>query len=196
MKTASVLVVLSGDSGCGKTTLCAGVIAAARARGLAVAGVLTLPSRLDGRQAGLEVEDLSSGERRPLARARVEPGPGSGLATEGWRFDPEGLAWGTKALRRASPCDVLVIDELGPLELVRNQGWTAGLDVLCSGHYRLALAVVRPSLLLHFQERLGTSDFLTLTVTQDNRAGLARDLTALLMAAVTSLSASGREIDK
>ncbi len=196
MKTAPLLVVLSGASGCGKTTLCAGVAAAAGARGLAVAGLLTLPSRVDGGQAGLEVEDLASGERRPLAQARARPGPGARLATEGWRFDPEGLAWGTRALERACPCDVLVVDELGPLELVRNRGWTAGLDVLRAGCYRLALVVVRPSLLSDFQEWLGTSDFLTLTVTQDNRAGLARDLTALLIAAGASLSASGREIDK
>jgi nucleoside-triphosphatase len=195
MKTASVLVVLSGASGCGKTTLCAGVTAAARARGLAVAGLLTLPSRVDGRQVGLEVEDLSSGERRPLAQARVEPGPGAGLATEGWRFDPEGLAWGTRALKRASPCDVLVIDELGPLELVRNRGWTAGLDALRAGRYRLALAVVRPSLLSRFQERLGTSDFSTLTVTQDNRSALAHDLTDLVIAVGESRSTSGREIE-
>jgi nucleoside-triphosphatase len=196
MKTASVLVVLSGDSGCGKTTLCAGVIAAARARGLAVAGVLTVPSRADGRQAGLEVEDLASGERRPLAQARAQPGPGPGLATEGWRFEPESLAWGTRALRCACPCDVLVVDELGPLELVRNHGWTAGLDVLRAGRYRLALAVVRPSLLACFEERLGTSEFVRLEVTPANRAGLAAYLMDLVIAAGVSLSTSGQEIDQ
>lgn len=176
MKTAPLLVVLSGASGCGKTTLCAGVVAAARARGLAVAGLLTRPRLVDGRQASLEVEDLVGGERRPLAQTRTGADPGAGLATGDWRFEPEGLAWGTRALKRACPCDVLVVDELGPLELVRNRGWTAGLDVLRAGRYRLALAVVRPSLLPHFQERLGSSDFLTLTVTQDNRAGLAREI--------------------
>jgi hypothetical protein len=91
---------------------------------------------------------------------------------------------------------VLVVDELGPLELVRNQGWTAGLDVLRAGRYRLALAVVRPSLLACFEDRLGTSEFVRLEVAPANRSALARDLTALVIAAGASLSASGREIDK
>jgi hypothetical protein len=43
--------------------------------------------------------------------------------------------------------------------------------------------VVRASLLSRFQDRLGTSDFVTLTVTQHNRSALARDLTDLVIGA-------------
>ena len=45
------------------------------------------------------------------------------------------------------PCDLLVVDELGPLEFERGRGWTAGLAAVDSGAYGAALVVVRSGLL-------------------------------------------------
>lgn len=185
MKARPTIVVLSGESGCGKTTLCARVAALARAQGLLVAGVLT-PSRLvDGRKVGLHVEDLRTTQRRPLAEACTEPqqnsaGSADGPATEGWHFHADGLTWGAVVLRRATPCDVLVIDELGPLELARGQGWIIGLDVLRGGHYRVALVSVRPALLSRFREQLDGVEPIVLSVTRANQAALAGQIMTLL----------------
>jgi nucleoside-triphosphatase THEP1 len=178
MKARPTIVVLSGESGCGKTTLCTRVATLARARGLTVAGVLTPPRLTDGRKVGLDVEDIRSGLRRPLAEPCAEPSRSSvggtdGPATESWDFHANGLAWGAMVLHRATPCDLLVIDELGPLELVRSQGWMIGLDVLRGGRCRLAMVAVRPSLLLRFGERPGDVRFTILTVTRANRDDLA-----------------------
>lgn len=184
MKAGPKIVVLSGESGCGKTTLCARTVALARAGGLEVAGLLTPPRRADSRKVGLDVEDIRTGQRRPLAEACAEcrrsmAGSTGGPATEGWRFDAGGLVWGTVVLRLATPCDLLVIDELGPLELLRDQGWKIGLDVLRAGCYRLALVSIRPSLLPRFQERLGGIESTTLAVTRANQDALARKIMAL-----------------
>jgi nucleoside-triphosphatase THEP1 len=48
-----MIVLLTGESGCGKTTLCARVVAALKARGLDVAGVLTLPRFSNGEKIGM-----------------------------------------------------------------------------------------------------------------------------------------------
>lgn len=170
-------MILSGESGSGKTTICTRVVTLARARGLKVAGVLT-PSRLAGGcKVGLDVEDIRTGQRRPLAE-RV--GTTDGPATESWHFHIDGLAWGTMALRRATPCDLLVIDEMGPLELVQSQGWTISFDLLRASRYRLALVVVRPALLPYFRERLGGVEPLTLAVTGANHDALPGEILALL----------------
>jgi hypothetical protein len=151
-QSRSTIVVLAGESGCGKTTLCARVIDLARAHGLIVTGVLTPPRFADGNKVGLDVEAVRTGQRRPLA---AHLGCTDGPATESWRFHADGLAWGTIVLRCAAPCDLLVIDELGPLELTHGLGWQVGLDSLRIGHYRLALVTVRPGLLSRLQGRLG-----------------------------------------
>jgi len=177
MKAEPTIVILSGKSGCGKTTLCAQVAALARARGLAVAGVLTPPRLVNGRKVGLDVIDLRTGQRRPLAEAVAAT---DGPATGSWHFHAAGLAWGTLVLRRATPCDLLVVDELGPLGLLRGQGWTVGLDLLRAGRYRLALVVVRPELLARLPELLDRVQPLSLTMTEVNRDAVFEQITALL----------------
>jgi nucleoside-triphosphatase THEP1 len=158
----SPIVILTGESGSGKTTICTQVVALARARGFQVAGVLTSPRLTSGCKVGLDVEDIRTGECLPLAeRVSAADGPAIG----DWHFHRDGLAWGTMVLRGATPCDVLVIDEVGPLELVQGKGWTIGLNVLRAGRFRLALVVVRPALLSCLQEQLGGIKPLTLTVT-------------------------------
>jgi nucleoside-triphosphatase len=136
--------IITGGIGQGKTTLCRRLVAVATKRGWVVKGVLSLPVFEDGRKIGIDLLDVSSGEKRRLAhRDRPTDGP----RTPGWYFLASALAWGNEKLNRAVPCDLLVIDELGPLELLRGQGWQAGIEALSSDSYQIAVVVVRPSLL-------------------------------------------------
>ena len=158
-----MIMVLTGESGCGKTTLCARVVAALKARGVDVAGVLTLPrwTAQRGEKVGMDVEDVRTGERCALAE---HVAVGQGTANLTWKFDDMGLARGAQILRGSTPCDVLVIDELGPLELIHNQGWISALDTLQAGNYRAALVVIRPGLIEDFQRQLnGRAPVMTVT---------------------------------
>jgi len=138
--------LVTGPSGCGKTTLCRGLAEAARRAGRDVAGLLC-PAVFEGEEkAGIAALDLRSGEVRRLARRRGpdEPGP---VARRRWVFDETVLAWGDALLARATPCGLLIVDELGPLELEEGGGWSAGLRAVDAGAYDAALVVVRPALL-------------------------------------------------
>jgi nucleoside-triphosphatase THEP1 len=116
----------------------------ARQRGLDCAGLLSI-ARFDGaRKVGIDLLDLRSGISRPLAEADQQP---ASLRTEAYRFDADVLDWGAKLLEAALPCEFLVVDELGPLELERNRGWVNALHTLRAGGFRLAVVVVRPELL-------------------------------------------------
>ncbi len=142
---ALLLYALTGPRGVGKTTFCRELIDLVRAAGRDVAGVTSPAVVAQGARIGFDVEAIRSGERRVLGRAA--PAPGLEIALGRWFFSPATLAWGNHVLSTSCPCDALIVDEIGPLELLRGEGWTAALDVLRGGGYRIALVVVRPELL-------------------------------------------------
>jgi len=123
----------------------------ARRRKIDVAGVLSPPVICRKRKIAIEVEDIRSGEKRTLAQqqAHNEPGPQIGQ----WFFYADALQWGNEILRRSVPCDVLIIDEIGPLELIRHEGWQAGVEAIDSRQYCIGLVVIRPSLLQEAKKR-------------------------------------------
>jgi len=145
------LAIVSGPRGGGKTTLCRRLLELARQRGLDCAGIIS-PARIEGgRRVGIDLLDVRSGECRPLAEADGLPGE---LRTAAFRFDPGAVEWGAGLLNAACPCDVLIVDELGPLELERGQGWANALDVLRNGSFKLAVVVVRPALVSVFRQSM------------------------------------------
>ncbi len=146
------LVALVGPPGCGKTTVCGQVADLARGRGLRVGGILStgVPADPSGRRERLVV-DLSTGRSRPLAR-RPPVNEGAGR----WHLDEAALAWGAEAARRgAAGADVLIVDELGPLELDEGRGWAECVGLLRDAACTLAVAVVREECLPALRNRLG-----------------------------------------
>lgn len=139
----ALLFIVTGSQGAGKTTFCDQLIQAAREAGWKTAGVLSRPMFVGEARSGILVEDLHSGETRQLAMRSETPSPGS----RHWKFDRDSLDWGNRVLARSTPVDLLVVDELGPLEFEREDGWQAGLDAIDSRQYAIALVVVRAEML-------------------------------------------------
>jgi len=173
------ILILTGQRGGGKTTVCRQVVAQAQAAGFACGGLLT--PNLDGSDQRVVV-DVRSGESRPLTTNDGE------ITLGRFRFDPAALEWGTQRLADAVPCDLLVVDEIGPLEIERQQGWSLALDLLRGHQFRLALVVVRPELIEAVQMRLPTSAPTVVTVTPDNRDLLPVELADLLKREAATMS--------
>jgi nucleoside-triphosphatase THEP1 len=170
---AARIVVLAGERSVGKSTVCRETITLAQTRGYTCGGVLTL-SRPDG---ALDVLDVRSGYVRRLT---LEPDANQAVVQGRFRFDPETLAWGNAALAQATPCHLLVVDELGPLEIERGKGWSRAFEVLYAGDFTLALVVVRSELIVHAQLRLPAGAASVFTVTAQNRDDLPRLLLEML----------------
>ena len=146
------IAVLTGPLGSGKTATCLKLADLARQRGLDCAGIIS-PARFKGGvKVGIDALDVRTGQHRPLAEADDSP---SDLCTARYRFDADAMAWGAAILALACPCDVLIVDEIGPLELERGQGWANGLSTLRAGQFGLAVVVVRPSLVDAFRATVG-----------------------------------------
>lgn len=180
MRLDGRIYLVTGERGSGKTTICARVAHQAAQRSLIVAGILTERAGGD-QQSTRRVVDLASGKSRlfgsqdthdcsdaPEARAPNAAAQGNTRTdplTPGWRFQPGVFAWANEALSRSTPCDLLVIDELGPLEVLGGRGWTQALDILRSRLFRLALVVCRCGLLEDLDKRLGLPPSMVLRVT-------------------------------
>ena len=145
------LALLTGGRGAGKTRWCEALASSARGAGLAVAGLLSPAVLAGGEKRAIDLLELATGESRLLAeRARPDLPGTAGL---GWRFVPEALAAGNAALERVGACDLLLVDELGPLELGRGSGFTAAFGLLDARRYGLAIVVVRPALVAAAEAR-------------------------------------------
>ena len=169
------IVILTGERGVGKSTVCHKTIALTQARQYTCGGIITLCCP-DGSREAL---DVSTGNVRRLT---LEPDVPSGVTQGRFRFDPEALAWGNDVLTHVLACDLLVVDELGPLEVEHGEGWLKAFDVLREAKFTLALVVVRPELLVQVQFRLPASATAVFTVMPQNRDGLPEVLLGVLRA--------------
>lgn len=142
--STSKIWIITGDREAGKTRFCQAVLQEARQRHLRVAGILSPAIFSQGKKTAIEAEDPASGEKRLLATLREEV---PDAITKRWKFDDNAMKWGSTVINRSIPCDLLIIDELGPLELEHQQGWVEGIRALDSRKYHAGLVVIRPELL-------------------------------------------------
>lgn len=164
-----LVTLLTGERGVGKSTVCLRVAELARAAGLPVAGIVS--SCRDPLRNLLDAVDLLSLQRWPLA-STVEPlgGPAVGR----FSFSAAGLARALAALEQAAASDaaLLVVDEVGPLELSRREGFYPFLERLRALDSPDLLVAVRPSLLSELQGFLAGERQRVLEVTAAAREGL------------------------
>ncbi len=146
-----MLFILTGDIRSGKTTWLEAGVRELEAAGVPVRGVLAPGVWRDGKKVGIENVLLPSHERVLLATS-AEEGCSTGL---GWDFDANALARVNAHLTELAATSgdmrpgLLVIDEIGPLELRRGEGLTAALELLDAGPtpaWPHALVVVRATL--------------------------------------------------
>jgi nucleoside-triphosphatase len=143
------LFVLTGGPGAGKSTRCRQVVRAAREAGLVVRGVVQADEPVPG---GVErrLEDLRTGARFLLGRAAPPEAVAAGVPR--WTLEDAALERCAAILHAACPADLLVIDEVGPLELVHDRGAMAGVRAALAGPCDIALVVVRPWLVRRFRQ--------------------------------------------
>ena len=176
-----ITVLVTGEPGTGKTSLlanlservtAAGVISRPRVNegGKRTGIIATLPD------TGVLI-DLATVARIPgdprvarLVAAPDHPDTEVGVMVGPWRFSPAAIAMVNAHLFRiaqgASPPDlpsddsptaapVVVIDEIGPLELLRHGGFLPGLEVVMRSALP-AIVVVRPALVGELRRTIGS----------------------------------------
>ena len=175
--TNSELVLITGARQVGKSTACLQAVELMRDLGLEVAGLLT-------RRTGphdLTVLELHTGEAYPLTLPFDAEGNRSSM---NFRMNTHAFSHSLQALTNCFPTEVVIVDELGPLEFKRREGWVQALELLQSEPYTIGFVVVRPELLGQAVEELHRPRYTVIRVDQDGRDRIPEMLAATAQAAV------------
>jgi len=147
----SVILILTGPVQSGKTRFLGGIIAGLDRTKTGVSGFLS-PAVYEGdRLIGYDLAVLGRDKPVPYLRKRGEPG---------WErigpyfLIPEGLRDARQTILESRACDLLVVDEVGPLEIGGGGVWSPLATVLANPGRR-GLLVVRAACLEALPARLG-----------------------------------------
>jgi nucleoside-triphosphatase len=160
------VLLLTGNPGVGKTTVLMKTVSALKGKGYCVGGMISREAREGGTRVGFEILDLSSGRRGWLAHVKQKAGPQVGK----YRVNMEDLnSIGAQAVTAAlENCDVVAIDEVGPMELfsakfkeVARKALESRKPVLAVVHWKATDKIIN--------EAKSREDSETFTVTQENR---------------------------
>ena len=166
----SRLIFLTGRPGVGKTSVLLQAVELLRAKGFTTGGMISRESRDRGIRMGFEIVDLETGRKGWLAHTNQPTGPRVGK----YRVNLGDLntLGADSILRAAKEADVVVIDEVGPMELSSEafkeavaQALSSGKPVLGTVHYW-----ARDPLVVAIKKR---KDAKVIEVTRENRDRLA-----------------------
>ena len=172
--------LVTGSPGVGKSTAVSKIIMKLKSSGVIVGGCTTSEKRTGGVRTGFEIRDLSSGKAGELASATSRVGPRVGR----YRVNLTDLGKiGGAALEAASSAsELIVVDEVGPMELVSPEFRKGVRSCIDSGKPMLIVAHERLEDDLLNELRGKAEAILTLTV--ENRDATADELAETLLKAV------------
>jgi nucleoside-triphosphatase THEP1 len=168
------LLLLTGPRGSGKSTWCSRLISQAREEDLNPGGLLSPAIFHDGKKIGIDLLDITSGNQRSLARRGVKGSQGIRLGD--WCFDAATLAWGNQILHTLKGHELILLDELGPLEFEKGLGLVAGLKLIDEKKFQLAVVVIRQELLQTARIRWPNAEVVDVSYIEPNLHLLKRNV--------------------
>jgi nucleoside-triphosphatase len=181
------MFLLAGNPGVGKTSAVLRIVESLKAKGYSVGGMVSREARVGRDRVGFEILNLSTGKKGWLAHVAQNEGPQVGR----YKVNIEDLdAIGVEAITSAlTASDVIVIDEIGPMELHSEKFREAAMKAAESS--KLLLGVIHwkatDPLLERIKDR-GDSEVRVVTI--ENRENLP---VLVVREAVMFLSGMSRE---
>ena len=160
-----IFYALTGLPGSGKTTAILRIVERLRGLGVRVGGMYTQEVRERGRRIGFAVKNIGGGEGI-LARVNLRSGPRLGRYVVNLEdLERIGVAAVLEALESM---DVVVVDEVGPMELYSEKFRQAVEKLLCSEKHAILTVHYksRDPLVLRVKELAGRR---LITLTPENR---------------------------
>jgi len=154
-----VRLLVVGEPGSGKTSWCREYINGQRESGSSVGGILSPAIEKQGQRVGSNALDLLTGQEIPFARlSRYRSFKGEEKVGD-YTISRDGILFACGAIKRAvdSKCGLVVIDEVGPLEL-SGKGLMPAVELALASPVNV-LIVVRSSLREALQKHFPDYEF-------------------------------------
>jgi nucleoside-triphosphatase THEP1 len=183
--SAAPIILLTGERGIGKTTVCSALRDFIARRGLRCGGFLTRRDLDDsGATCGLSLEEAATGVCRRLAATREDLG---GPRVGPFSMDPAMLALGEQLARSAFDrnLDLVFLDEIGPLELAQGLGFAPAIPLIADHPRAAVIVVLRPTLVEAAARQFAPRIARVEVVTRENRDLLPRSLGEGILAALS-----------
>jgi len=150
IKAQSIFLVTGPVRG-GKTTFLTSLILRLKQNELRVAGILCPGKFSSGKRSAFSLKNIQTGEELPMASIQDETG---WFKYRRFWFNPEAFRLGEIWIREGLKKDaqIMVIDELGPMELERS-GWSELLNILAETTIPVQLWSVRESIIEEVMKR-------------------------------------------
>jgi len=142
-----MIFILTGEVGSGKTSFLRGLVDGLRASGISLDGFLCPRVMTGGETEGYDLLEIREEGCRPFLR---RTGPKDAQKIGPYFMLPDGLARANEIIRRSRAGELLIVDEIGPLEVDGGGLWPAAAEVLLDDRRR-SLVVIRESLLPEFR---------------------------------------------
>jgi len=154
-----VRLLVIGEPGSGKTSWCREYINRRRKSGSTVGGILSPAIEKQRQRVGSNALDLLTGEEVPFARLSRYRSLKKGEKVGDYTISRDGILFACRAIERAveSRCDLVVIDEVGPLEL-HGKGLMPAVELALASAVNM-LIVVRSSLREALQKHFSDYEF-------------------------------------
>lgn len=107
--------------------------------GIEVSGFFSIGIFKDGKRHSFDLLNIATQEKKPLCSADKTPG---------WKkfrkfyFNLETVSWGNEILKKAKDRRVIIVDEIGPLEM-QGEGWSEGIKAIVNQRNSLQIWIVR-----------------------------------------------------
>ncbi len=147
-------MVLTGAVHSGKTTFLKRIIDELRKENLWIDGYLSEVVLENQEIIGYDLFDL--GEKRSIPFIRIK-GDKDWERVGSYSFIPRGLSWAKGIILRGRKADILVVDEVGPLELAGKGIWPA-LEKVLFLPKPIFILVVRKRIIEDFLELVGSQE--------------------------------------
>lgn len=175
--------ILTGSPGIGKTTALLKIVGDLKAKGFSIGGMVNREVRKGNTRIGFEIIDLLTGRQGWLAKVNQKGGPQLGK----YHVNLDDLdSVGVQAINKAvETCNVVIIDEIGPMELFSERFKEATRKALASS--KIVFAVVHwktsDKLVIEAKSR---EDSEIITITTENREKLPEAVMAKVVRVLTT----------